>query len=56
MFGVGLFFSFVSAWLCVRWLLRYISTHSFTPFAWYRIAFGVIVLVTSWTGWVDWHA
>lgn len=56
MFGVGLLFSFLSAWLCVRWLLRYISTHSFTPFAWYRIAFGIIVLATSWTGWVEWHA
>jgi len=56
MFGVGLLFSFLSAWLCVRWLLRYISTHSFTPFAWYRIAFGIIVLVTTWTGWVEWHA
>ena len=38
MFAVGLFFSFISAWLCVRWLLRYISTHDFVPFAWYRIA------------------
>nr|WP_222622849.1 undecaprenyl-diphosphate phosphatase [Ramlibacter cellulosilyticus] len=56
MFAVGLLFSFVSAWLCVRWLLRYISTHDFKPFAWYRIAFGVIVLVTSWTGWVQWTA
>ncbi len=56
MFAVGLFFSFASAWLCVRWLLRYISTHSFTPFAWYRIAFGIIVLITTWTGWVEWHA
>jgi undecaprenyl-diphosphatase len=55
MFLVGLLFSFVSAWLCVRWLLRYISTHSFTPFAWYRIAFGVIVLATSATGWVQWQ-
>ena len=55
MFAVGLLFSFVSAWLCVRWLLRYISSHTFTPFAWYRIAFGVIVLVTSWTGWVQWQ-
>jgi undecaprenyl-diphosphatase len=54
MFLVGLLFSFVSAWLCVRWLLRYISTHSFTPFAWYRIAFGLTVLLTSWTGWVHW--
>ena len=56
MFGVGLLFSFLSAWLCVRWLLRYISSHSFTPFAWYRIAFGIIVLATSWSGWVQWHA
>lgn len=56
MFAVGLVFSFLSAWLCVRWLLRYISTHSFTPFAWYRIAFGVVVLATAMTGWVDWSA
>ena len=54
MFLVGLLFSFVSAWLCVRWLLRYISTHSFTPFAWYRLAFGALVLLTSWTGWIHW--
>lgn len=54
MFAVGLLFSFLSAWLCVRWLLRYISTHTFVPFAWYRIVFGVIVLVTSVTGWVQW--
>jgi undecaprenyl-diphosphatase len=56
MFAVGLMFAFISAWLCIRWLLRYISSHSFVPFAWYRIAFGVIVLVTSWTGWVQWTA
>jgi undecaprenyl-diphosphatase len=56
MFAVGLVFSFLSAWLCVRWLLRYISTHSFVPFAWYRIVFGVVVLVTAWTGWVRWSA
>ncbi len=55
MFLVGLVVSFVSAWLCVRWLLRYISSHSFTPFAWYRIAFGIIVLVTSAAGWVHWQ-
>ncbi len=56
MFSVGLLFSFVSAWLCVRWLLRYISTHDFVPFAYYRIVFGVIVLVTASTGWVKWAA
>ncbi|MDA8457229.1 undecaprenyl-diphosphate phosphatase [Acidovorax sp. GBBC 3334] len=54
LFAVGLVFSFISAWLCVRWLLRYISTHSFVPFAYYRIAFGVVVLITAWTGWVNW--
>jgi len=54
MFAVGLLFSFVSAWLCVRWLLRYISTHNFIPFAWYRIAFGVVVLATAWSGLVVW--
>ena len=54
MFLTGLVFSFLSAWLCVRWLLRYISTHSFVPFAYYRIVFGVVVLVTAWTGWVQW--
>lgn len=54
LFATGLVFSFLSAWLCVRWLLRYISSHTFVPFAWYRIAFGVIVLVTAWTGLVVW--
>jgi undecaprenyl-diphosphatase len=54
LFAVGLVFSFISAWLCVRWLLRYISTHSFTPFAWYRIAFGIVVLITAWSGVVTW--
>ena len=54
MFSVGLLFSFLSAWICVRWLLRYISSHSFVPFAWYRIAFGIVVLATAYTGLVVW--
>ena len=54
LFLVGLLFSFIFAWLCVRWLLRYISSHSFTPFAWYRIAFGIVVLATAWSGLVVW--
>ena len=54
MFLVGLVFSFISAWLCVRWLLRYISSHDFVPFAYYRIAFGIVVLATSWSGLVVW--
>jgi undecaprenyl-diphosphatase len=54
LFAVGLLFSFVAAWLCVRWLLRYISSHTFVPFAWYRIAFGIVVLITAYTGFVTW--
>ena len=54
LFGVGLVFSFLSAWLCVHWLLRYITTHNFVPFAWYRIAFGIVVLLTSYFGLVTW--
>jgi undecaprenyl-diphosphatase len=54
LFAVGLVFSFVSAWFCVRWLLRYVATHNFVPFAWYRIAFGIAVLLTAYMGLVDW--
>ena len=54
MFGVGLLFSFLSAWVCIRWLLRYIATHSFVAFAWYRIVFGLLVLLTAQMGWVNW--
>lgn len=54
MFSVGLVFSFLSAWVCVRWLLKYIATHSFVVFAWYRIAFGLVVLATSYFGVVVW--
>ncbi|MDQ6628623.1 MAG: undecaprenyl-diphosphate phosphatase [Pseudomonadota bacterium] len=56
LFAVGLLFSFLAAWVCVRWLLRYVSTHTFVPFAWYRIGFGLLVLWTAYAGWVDWHA
>ncbi|MGQ0578027.1 MAG: undecaprenyl-diphosphate phosphatase [Betaproteobacteria bacterium] len=53
-FGIGLAAAFASAFLCVRWLLHYISRHDFTVFAWYRIAFGVLVLATAYTGAVNW--
>jgi undecaprenyl-diphosphatase len=53
-FGVGLIAAFVSAFICVRWLIRYIATHDFTVFAWYRIVFGAIVLFTAYTGLVTW--
>lgn len=54
LFGVGLVVSFFSALVCVHWLIRYVSRHDFVPFAWYRIVFGLVVLLTSWTGVVDW--
>jgi undecaprenyl-diphosphatase len=55
-FSVGSIAAFASAFVVVRWLIRYVSTHDFRPFAWYRIAFGVLVLVTFWAGWMDWRA
>ncbi len=54
LFAVGTVVSFLSAFVCVRWLLRYIANHDFTLFAWYRIAFGGLVLFTAWSGMVRW--
>lgn len=54
LFVVGLTTAFISAFFCVRWLLRYISTHDFVAFAWYRIAFGGVILLTAYTGLVHW--
>jgi undecaprenyl-diphosphatase len=56
MFAVGGVASFASAFLCVRWLLRYVASHDFTPFAWYRIVFGLVILATAYTGVIDWNA
>ena len=56
MFAVGGIASFVSAFFCVRWLLRYISSHDFTIFAWYRIAFGIVILLTDYYALVQWTA
>jgi undecaprenyl-diphosphatase len=55
MWACGMVAAFVSAFFCVRWLLRYVSTHTFVPFAWYRIAFGLLVLITAWTGAISWN-
>jgi undecaprenyl-diphosphatase len=54
MFTLGTVSAFISAFLCVRWLLRYISSHTFTVFAWYRIAFGLLVLITGYLGVIVW--
>ena len=53
-FGIGFVAAFISAFLCVRWLIRYVSRHDFVPFAWYRIAFGILILATAWSGSVRW--
>ena len=55
-FGVGLVVAFISAFVVIRWLIRYVATHDFKPFAWYRIVFGLLVLLTAYFGWVDWKA
>lgn len=54
LFAVGGTVSFISAFLAVRGLIYFISRHDFTVFAWYRIVFGVLVLVSAQQGWVDW--
>ena len=54
--GVGFVASFISAFFCVKWLIGYVSHHNFKPFAWYRIAFGVMILVASAMGWINWSA
>ena len=54
-FGIGLVVAFISAFVVIRWLIRYVATHDFKPFAWYRIVFGLLVLLTAWAGWVDWR-
>jgi len=54
LFAVGSAASFISALLAVRGLIRFISRHDFTVFAWYRIVFGLLVLLSAYTGWVDW--
>jgi undecaprenyl-diphosphatase len=56
LFGVGFVVSFIAAWLCIRWLLKFIATHDFVGFAYYRIGFGIMVLATAWTGTVQWAA
>lgn len=56
LFGVGSLAALISAFFCVRWLIRFVSAHDFRVFAWYRIAFGVVVLLTHGFGWVDWSS
>ncbi len=54
MFAVGFVAAFVSAFACVRWLIRYVGHHDFVPFAWYRLAFALVILGTAASGIVQW--
>jgi len=56
LFTVGSVAAFISAFVVVRWLIRYVATHDFKPFAWYRIGFGLVVLLTFYFGWASWTA
>ena len=52
--AIGFVAAFISAFICVRWLIHYVAHHNFLPFAWYRIIFGLLVLVTSYSGLIAW--
>ena len=54
LYAIGSVAAFFAALVCVRWLLHYISHHDFRLFAWYRIVFGGVILLTAYAGWVDW--
>ena len=54
LFGIGTVTAFISAFICIRWLMRYVATHDFRPFAWYRIGFGLFILGSAYTGAIAW--
>ncbi len=51
---IGFVSAFISAFICVRWLIHYVAGHNFIPFAWYRIVFGLLVLISAYSGLVAW--
>ncbi|MDR1349391.1 MAG: undecaprenyl-diphosphate phosphatase [Zoogloeaceae bacterium] len=55
-FTVGFVASFIFGLLAVKGLIYFVSRHTFNSFAWYRIVFGGVVLLTAGTGWVQWTA
>ncbi|HND37362.1 MAG TPA: undecaprenyl-diphosphate phosphatase, partial [Nitrosomonas sp.] len=56
LFAVGFIAAFLSAWLAIKGLMRYISNHDFTIFAWYRIVFGLVILTTAYSGVITWSS
>lgn len=55
-FAIGFITSFIFAMIAVKGLLKFIASHSYAAFAWYRIAFGLLILATWKFGWIDWAA
>jgi len=54
LFGIGTVTAFVSAFICIRWLMRYVVSHDFRIFAWYRIVFGLFILISAYSGIIQW--
>ncbi len=52
--GIGFVAALISGFISVRWLLRFITTHDFRVFAWYRIVFGLLILATAYSGVIRW--
>lgn len=55
-FATGFVAAFFAAMWAVKGFIRFISNHTFVVFAWYRIVLGVVVLVTAYSGAVNWSA
>ena len=56
LYGISSLFAFFAALMCVRWLLWYVATHDFRGFAWYRIVFGALILLSATQGWIQWNS
>ena len=52
--AIGAAVAFVVALLVVRAFVGFVGKHGFAPFAWYRIAFGAVIVITAYAGLVDW--
>jgi undecaprenyl-diphosphatase len=55
-FAAGFITAFLSAWLAIRTLVRFVANHTYEIFAWYRIAFGLVILITAYSGLIHWGA
>ncbi len=49
MIALGTLVSAISAFVVVRWLIRFVQTHTFNGFAWYRLIMGSALLIYVWS-------